>query len=131
MSFEATTLGILRTSSGVTTLVPAAKIFFGKIPQGTAFPFIGCFRVSTTPTLSTDNGDAGAARLDNINLQVTVYCETEPRAHSAADAIRAALEAAAPTKYIMTDQQTTFDDPTELQGQILSFSCWFAGNSPS
>jgi hypothetical protein len=131
MSFESTTLAILRTNAALVALVPAAKIYFGKIPQGTAFPFIGCFRVSTTPTLSTDNGNSNAARLDNINLQVTVYCETEPRAHSAADAIRAALEAAAPTKYIMSDQQTTFDDPTELQGQILSFSCWFTGNSPA
>jgi len=131
MSFEANTLSVLRTNAALVALVPAVKIYFGKIPQGTAFPFIGCFRISTTPTLSTDNGNAGASRLDNINLQVTVYCETEPRAHSAADAIRAALEAAAPTKYIMTDQQMTFDDPTELQGQILSFSCWFAGTSPA
>lgn len=129
MSFESTTLGILRTDTALVALVPAAKIYFGKIPQGTAFPFIGCFRISTNPTLSTDNGNSGASRLDNVNLQVTVYCETEPRAHAAADAIRAALESASPTKYIMTDQKMTFDDPTELQGQILSFSCWFAGTS--
>jgi hypothetical protein len=129
MSFESTTLGILRTDTALVALVPAAKIYFGKIPQGTAFPFIGCFRISTNPTLSTDNGNSGASRLDNVNLQVTVYCETEPRAHAAADAIRAALESDSPTKYIMTDQKMTFDDPTELQGQILSFSCWFAGTS--
>ena len=73
MSFESTTLAILRTDAALVALVPAAKIYFGKIPQGTAFPFIGCFRISTTPTLSTDNGNSGASRLDNVNLQVTVY----------------------------------------------------------
>ena len=131
MSFESTILGILRNSTAVTALVPAAKVYFGKVPQGTGFPFLGCFRVSTTPTLSTDNGASGASRLDNITLQVTVYCETEARALDAADAIRGALEFASPTKCIMTDQQTTFDDPTELQGQILTFSCWYQGVSPS
>jgi len=131
MSFESTVLGILRADSTLIALVPAAKIYFGKVPQNIGFPFIGCFRVSTTPTLSTDNGASGAHRLDNIRLQVTVYCETEARALDAADAVRGALEVASPTKCIMTDQQTTFDDPTELQGQILTFSCWFAGTSPA
>jgi hypothetical protein len=130
MSFESVILSALRSSTAITALVPAAKIYFGKVPQGVAFPFMGCFRISTNPTLSTDNGASGAARLDNIKLQVTVYCETEPRAHAAADAIRGAIESLSPTKCFMTDQQTTFDDPTELQGQILQFSCWYPGSSP-
>ena len=131
MSFESTILGVLRGSSTVTALVPSAKIYFGKVPQGVAFPFVGCFRVSTSPSHTSDNGQSGKARLDNIKMQVTVYCETEARALAAADAIRGALEAEFNLSAIMTDQSTTFDDPTELQGQILQFSCWFAGSSPA
>lgn len=129
MSFESTVLGILQNDANVIALVPKPKIYFGKVPQNAAFPFIGCFRVSTSPSHTSDNGQSGKARLDNIQLQVTVYCETEPRAHAAADAIRGALEASSMDTY-MTDQQTTFDDPTELQGAILTFSCWYAGTSP-
>ncbi len=129
MSFESTVLGILRADSTLIALVPAAKIYFGKVPQNIGFPFIGCFRVSTTPSHTSDKGTTGAARLDNIRLQVTVYCETEARALDAADAVRGAMESAAMDSYL-TDQQTTFDDPTELQGQILTFSCWFAGVDP-
>jgi len=124
MSFESTILTTLQGNAALIALVPAAKIFFGKVPQGTGFPFIGCFRVSTTPTNCTKSGTAGVSRLDNIQLQVTVYCETEARVFTAADAIRTALERPAATQCILTNQQGTFDDPTELQGQILTFSCW-------
>lgn len=129
MSFESTVLLALQGNASVTALVPAPKIFFGKVPQGTGFPFIGCFRVSTRPSHTSDNGQSGTSRLDNITLQITVYCETEARALAAADAIRACMEALSMDTY-MTDQQTTFDDPTELQGQILTFSCWYAGTTP-
>mgnify|MGYP007100046706 CR=1 FL=1 len=131
MSFESTVLLTLQGNSALTALVPAPKIFFGKVPQGTGFPFIGCFRVSTRPTNCTTLGTPGESRLDNIVLQVTVYCETEARALAAADAVRTCLERSAPTVFFMTDQQTTFDDPTELQGQILTFSAWHPSTAPA
>lgn len=133
MSFESTILTTLQGDASVTALVPALKVFFGRIPQGTGYPFIGCFRVSTVPTNCTDVGTAGSSRLDNIQLQVTVYCETEARAIAAAEAIRACLEstAPAPTVCILTDQQTTFDEPTDLQGQMLTFSCWYPSTTPT
>lgn len=131
MSFESLILTTLRASAAVIAEVPAAKIYFAKVPQGTAAPFIGCFRIGTLPSHTSDNGLPGRARLDNISLQVTVYGLTEAKSLVAADAIRGEIEAVASLSAIMTDQIGTFDDPTELQGQILTFSCWYPGASPS
>lgn len=124
MSFESTVLAVLRGNSGVTALVPAAKIYFGHVHQNTTAPFIGCFRISTTPSNTADTVRGGAARLDNIQLQVTVYCATEAATHAAANAIRTAMENATQMDAWMVDRQGAFDDPTDLQGQILTFSCW-------
>lgn len=131
MSFESDILTALRESAAVTAIIPAAKHYFAKVPQNTAAPFLGCFRIGTLPSHTSDNGLPGRARLDNISLQVTAYGVTEAQSLAAADAIRGEIEAIAGLSAIMTDQIGTFDDPTELQGQILTFSCWYPGASPS
>jgi hypothetical protein len=127
MSFESTVLGLLRDNEKLTSIIPADRMFFGKVPQGTGAPFLGCFRITTEPSLTTDNGEDGSSELDNIKLQITVYAVTEPRCHDAAKWVRRCLESA-PSEVCdcyLEDQAQTFDDTTELQGQILRFSCWF------
>lgn len=131
MGFESIVQEALRANAKLTAIVPASRIYFGKVPQGTGAPFIGCFKISTAPTHSTDNGQAGAYRLDNIKLQVTVYATTEPQSHEAAELVRTVIEAEPTLSAFMEDQVTTFDDPTENQGQILRFSCWYQSQTPS
>jgi len=127
MGFESIVQEALRANAKLTAIVPANRIYFGKVPQGTGAPFIGCFRITSEPTATTDNGREGSSELDNIKLQVTVYAITEALAQDAAKLIRRCLESLddASCDIYLEDQTQTFDDPTETQGQILRFSCWF------
>lgn len=130
MSFESTTLGILTGSASVTALVPAASIYFGTGPQDAAKPFIVCSRISTQPTKTHDVGSSGSGYIDNVLLQIGVYGGTYLDARTAADTIRAALEASRTTKYILTDQINAFDDFPNAHSQILTFSAWHQSVTP-
>lgn len=125
MSFESITLGVLTGSTAINDLCPKSKVFFGTMPRDTQPPFVLCTRVSTTPTLSTDNGAAGSSRLDHISLQVTCYTRKLEDSGSLCEAVRGALEASQDMAYILTDQRSDYDDFPDLYGQFLTFSCWY------
>lgn len=129
MSFESTTLGKLTASAGVTALVDADSIYSSTAPQDPDSPFIVFTRISTLPSHSTDNGQTGANRCDNIRLQVTCYQREADDAIALAEAIRKALEGSSGTIYILTDQRADYDDLPDLHGQIMEFSCWHPSTS--
>lgn len=124
MTFEATTLEILEASAAITSEV-GRNIFFGGIgAQEVKAPYIVCRIASTTPTLSTDNGQEGAYELDNIRLEVSVHARTLSQCNALAKLCRRALEAARGTTYVLQD---TIHDYTELPDTfvvIADFSCW-------
>ena len=132
MSFESATLGFLTGHAGLTALVPAEKIYAVTAPQELDVPFVVFMPISMDPTLSTDNGQSGAARLDNYRLQVSVYCATFADSVAAAEQVRRALESqtsATATKYICTDDRAAQDDFSHTFGKILQFSCWHPSTS--
>lgn len=131
MSFESTTLGVLTGNSAVTALVPSDSIFFGTAPENQPGPLVVCYKISTTPTLSTDNGQAGSSELDNIRLQVSFWARTGQEAVALEKAIRRALEAARPTIYILQDARGAYDDTTDLHGKIQEYSCWHPDQIPA
>lgn len=125
MSFESTTLGILTGSASVTALVPAASIYFGTLPQNITSPAILCQVTSTESGPTTDCGASGTARLDNHEMQVTVYHRTYSQTNAVALSVRNALEADRTNRYFLKDQFGSFDDFPDLHGQILLFSSWY------
>lgn len=131
MSFESVTLTNLTQSSAVKAVIRAEDIFFGTAPPGQKGPFIVCYKISTTPTLSTDNGQAGSSELDNIRMQVSFWARTGENAITLAKAIRRTLEAARPTIYILQDERGAYDDATDLHGKIQEYSCWHPDQIPA
>ena len=127
MSFESTTLGLLTGNAALTALVPSTSINFGISPQSLQFPVVLCFPVSMEAQLTTDNGQTGVGRLDNIRLQVSCYARTYSAARSIADAVRVALEGqlqANVTKYLCVDYRSAQEDIPDCFGIVLQFSCW-------
>jgi len=131
MSFEATIDAALTGSSDLTALLPATSILCGTAQEKQGAPFIVFYRVTTTPTLSTDNGQAGAHRLDNISLEVAVFAKTNKQALQIAEVARNVLEALRPTVCIYDGQDQTYDDFPQLYGQRMTFSCWHPSQIPT
>jgi len=125
MSFESQTLGVLTGATEITDLVPAADIYFGTAPFNADAPFIYCQKTFTDSGPTTDNGNAGTHRLDNIEMQVTVYQTTYAVTNALAQAVRTTLEGERTIRYILKDQFSSFDDLPDLHGQILLFSAWY------
>jgi hypothetical protein len=131
MSFESTTLSLLEGDSSITAIVPKEKITFGTASEDETGPLIACYRISTTPTLSTDNGQPGSSELDNIRLQISFWARDYAEANTLAKLIRRRLEAARPTIFILQDQRSSYDDPTDLFGMLQDYSCWHPDTVPS
>lgn len=131
MSFESITLGILTGSAPVTAICPATKIYFGTTPRDVSPPFVLCSRISTIPTLSTDNGAAGSSRLDHITLQATCFARTQEQAINLADAVRTALEGASAMEYFLSDIRSDYEDFPDAHGQFATFSCWYPTQLPT
>lgn len=125
MSFESTTLGLLTGSAAVTALVSSSDIYFGTLPQNITSPAILCQITSVDSGPTTDAGGTGKSRLDNIEMQVTIYHRTYAQTNAVALAVRNALEADRGTRYFLKDQFGSFDDFPDLHGQILLFSSWY------
>lgn len=129
MSFESQTLAVLAGDAGVTALMSSADMYFGTAPQNSDAPFIHMQKTFTDSGPTLDNGDSGASRLDNIELQLTAYQTTYSKANALALAVREALEAENNLRFILKDSFTSFDDQPGLHGQILLFSCWYSSTT--
>lgn len=123
MSFESATVQTLEASSAITQLV-GPRVYFGTAPHDCEQPFVVCRRVSTSPTLSTDNGAPGSSELDNIRLEVGCYSRDLSQANALMRAARRALEAARPTVYLLQDTTHDYSDLPDLYQAIGEFSCW-------
>lgn len=124
-------MGVLAGNAALIALVPASSHFFGTAPQNKKGPFLVCYKISATPTLSTDNGQAGSSTLDNIRLQVSYWARKGEDMEKLGLAIRRALEAARPTIYIWQDEKGSYDDMTDLEGAIQEYSCWHPDQIPA
>lgn len=129
MSFESQTLAVLAGASDVTDLVSAEDMYFGTAPQNADAPFIYMQKVFTDSGPTLDNGNSGAMRLDNIELQVTTYQSTYAASNALALAVREALEGERSMRFILKDWFSSFDDQPDLHGQIQIFSCWYASTT--
>jgi hypothetical protein len=130
MSFENTTITALSASSAITGVV-GGRIYFGTAPQDVMSPFIVCRRVSTDPTLSTDNGASGSYRLDNIRLEVGCYGRTLKICNDLIKDVRKVLEVNRPTIYIMQDVTHDYSDLPDLYQVIAEFSSWYPEQVPA
>jgi hypothetical protein len=130
MSFENTTITALSASSAITGVV-GSRIYFGTAPQDVTSPFIVCRRVSTDPTLSTDNGAPGSYRLDNIRLEVGCYGRTLKICNDLIKDVRKVLEVNRPTIYIMQDVTHDYSDLPDLYQVIAEFSSWYPEQVPA
>lgn len=131
MSFESSTIALLEGDNEIVKIVPKEKITFGTASQDERGPLIVGYVVSTSPTLSTDNGQPGSSRLDNIRLQVSFWARNYADANTLGKLIRRRLEAARPTIYILQDDRGSYDDPSELHGRIQEYSCWHPDSVPA
>lgn len=81
---------LLANAAGVTALVPAARIFRGVMPVGTALPAIAVFQISGTEALGVRVNEAGHLRTDRV--QVTVYAASYPEQKTILAAVLAACQ---------------------------------------
>jgi len=130
MSFESDTIATLAADDDIIALV-AARITFVTAPQDPAAPFLVLRRISTDPTLSTDNGAAGSFELDNIRLEVSCNAKTSKQANDIARLVRRCLERARPTIYVMQDLLHDYSDMPDLYQTVVEFSCWHPDQIPS
>lgn len=93
MSGVAVIRSLVAGAAGVTATVPAARIFAGVIPQGTAAAALGVTQVSLTSLVVL----AGAPRLHVERVQVTIHAQTYPQQKALLAAIRAACPCQAGT----------------------------------
>ena len=77
---------LLVADTGVTTLVPAARIVAGVVPQGTALPAISLMSVSST---DRNIPAPGPKRRVTERVQVTVLAASYPAAKAIMRAVRA------------------------------------------
>lgn len=130
MSFESTTLAALTASTPITTEV-STRIYSGTAPQDVVPSYIVFRRVSTDPTLSTDNGAPGSSELDNIRLEVSCHARTAAQANALAKLVRRALEAYRPTVYILQDIVHDYSDLPDTFQTVAEFSCWHPDTIPA
>jgi hypothetical protein len=129
MTFEAHTLATLSADSAISEKV-GDRIFFINGSQDVPAPFITLRRISTDPTLSTDNGQSGSSELDNIRLEANCLAKTSEEANTLAVLIRRCLERARPTTYIFQDRLSDYSDLPDLFNTVLEFSCWHPDTIP-
>lgn len=91
---------LLVADTGVTTLVPAARIVAGVVPQGTALPAISLMSVSST---DRNIPSPGPKRRVTERVQVTVLARSYPEAKSLIAAVRAAAADRMPAVEGLTD----------------------------
>ena len=85
---------LLVTDTGMTALVPPARIAAGMLPQGTELPAISLFSVSS---VDRNIPAPGSKRRVTERVQVTVLARTYPEAKTLIAAIRAAAADQMPT----------------------------------
>ena len=85
---------LLVTDTGMTALVPEARIAAGMLPQGTDLPAISLMLVSS---VDRNIPAPGPKRRVNERVQVTVLARTYPEAKTLIAAIRAAAADQMPT----------------------------------
>ena len=78
---------LLLASSGVTSLVPAARINWGEHPQGAGSPYIHMMTVSGAEGVHLKGRDG----LSEFRVQVDCYSPTYPQAKQVSRAVIAAL----------------------------------------
>lgn len=79
---------LLKSNAALIAVVPAARIFSGVIPSGTAAPAIGLQHISTTRRRSVTGGED---RLCFSRVQIDVFSETYPVLRQVMPLVRAAL----------------------------------------
>lgn len=130
MSFESTTLAALAASTAITDEV-GTRIYGVTAAQDAVAPYIVFRRISTDPTLSTDNGAPGSSELDNIRLEVSCHAKTAAEANALAKLVRRALEAHRPTVYILQDILHDYSDLPDTFQTVAEFSCWHPDSIPA
>lgn len=91
---------LLVADTGVTVLVPAARIVAGVIPRGSGLPAISLMSVSST---DRNIPAPGPKRRVTERVQVTVLARTYPEAKSLIAAVRAAAADRMPVVEGLTD----------------------------
>jgi hypothetical protein len=91
---------LLKTNASLIATVPAARIFSGVIPEGTAAPTIAVNHVSTVRR-NTISGSGD--RLCTSRIQVTVHADTYPNLRAVMALVRAALPRSVGTTVNGTD----------------------------
>ena len=91
---------LLVADTGVTALVPNARIAAGMLPQGTVMPAISLMSVSST---DRNVPAPGAKRRVTERVQVTVLAHTYPEAKAILAAVRAAAADQMPAIDGLTD----------------------------
>ncbi len=89
MSAPAVARYVLANAAAVTAQVPAARIFVGNLPQGTALPAIGVRFVSGVERRTVAMSESSRYRTDRV--QVTVYAKTYESKASILELVRTAL----------------------------------------
>ena len=114
--------------AGLTTLVPAARIFHEVIDQGAAYPQIAYNRVSTVrhPAMGANSGVATA------RIQVNSYADTGLEALDVAVQVRAALSRWGGTaggvviQHIFDEaEQSDYDADIGKHRVITDFMVWY------
>ncbi len=91
---------LLVADTGVTALVPVARIAAGMLPQGTDLPAISLMSVSS---VDRNIPSPGTTRRVTERVQVTVLARTYPEAKLMIAAVRAAVADTMPTIAGLTD----------------------------
>lgn len=90
MSGVAVVRYLLANDAAVIAVAPAARIFAGTIPQGTALPTIGITQISGVERLTVAMSEASRHRQDRV--RVTVLAASYPAKKALLALVRAALD---------------------------------------
>lgn len=130
MTFEDTITAAFAASDPIKAIV-GDRVWFDEAPPNQKGPFVVCYLIASTPTLSTDNGEPGSSRLDNERMQVSFWARGKAEVGQLGEAIRAMLEAQRPTICIYQDERGNYDEKSDLRGKIQEYSCWHPGTVPA
>lgn len=86
---------ILKTTTGITNLVPAASIFPVRALQGAGYPYVTHQLLTNRPVSTSDE----PSNFDFAQVMVSVYSETATAAQEIAEAIRTGLDRKTPGTY--------------------------------
>lgn len=120
MSVESRVYSVLSTSTALTTLV-GSRIYPEHRQQADALPAVVFNRAGGLRV----NSLAGYSKLENVNLEVTVYAASIDTRREVADVVTSALTAATVFQCLQTDSPSDFyDDEVQTYERAIMYSVW-------